>query len=313
MTRLVLPLPLALCKPVDRILTPNFLEAKLDGWRCQIRCGAGRLWSRHGTDLTDRFSDIAQASRELPDCVLDGELVAVLNSGEVAFARLQSRSGRGARPGADFSVHLAVFDALAVGDTDLRPRTYQERREHLLGLLRDGPPAIRPVPVTTDVETALGWVGGPLAVEGVVMKPDRAYAAGHASGWLKWRQMHTSEAVVLGVSGRTPGTQCLVLGLPGADGRLRAVGVSLPLAHPVRRDLVVLLHPAGETEALLFGMVGGLPGSEPIRYLPVVAEVVVEIEADQLRPREYGRFRHRPRVMRVRADLRPEHLRALGT
>ncbi|MFE3560191.1 hypothetical protein ACFXKW_35845 [Streptomyces sp. NPDC059193] len=308
MTRLVLPLPLALCKPVDRIVTPAFLEAKLDGWRCQIRCGAGRLWSRHGTDLTDRFSDIARASRELPDCVLDGELVAVLDSGEVAFTRLQTRSSRGPRLSADFSVHFAAFDALAVGDTDLRPRTYQERREHLLALLRDGPPAIRPVPVTTDVDTALSWVGGPLGVEGVVMKPDPAYAAGHASGWLKWRQMRTSEAVALGVSGRTPGTQCLVLGLPGADGRLRAVGVSLPLAHAVRRDLVTLLRPAAETEAQLPGTVGGLPGSKPIQYLPVVAEIVVEIEADQLRPREYGRFRHRPQVLRIRGDLTVQDL-----
>ncbi|MFD6465364.1 ATP-dependent DNA ligase [Streptomyces goshikiensis] len=287
------------------------MEPKLDGWRCQVHASAGRLWSRHGTDLTDRFSDIAQGARELPDCVLDGELVAVLNTGEVAFTRLQTRSSRGPRPGADFSVHLAVFDALAIGDTDLRPRPYRERRTQLLDLLEHGPPSIRPVPVTTDVEAALAWVGGPLAVEGVVMKPDRAYAAGHASGWEKWRRMHTSEAVVLGVSGRTPGTQCLVLGLPGIGGRLRAVGVSLPLAQSVRRDLVAQLNPTGESEAQLPGTVGGLPGADPVRYLPVVADVVVEIEADQLRPREYGRFRHRPRVLRIRGDLTVDNLPSL--
>ncbi|MER5896558.1 hypothetical protein [Streptomyces sp. NPDC001876] len=56
------------------------LESKFDGWRCQILTGVGRLWSRHGTDLTAPFADVARAARFLPECVLDGELVAVLNS-----------------------------------------------------------------------------------------------------------------------------------------------------------------------------------------------------------------------------------------
>ncbi|MEU8957990.1 hypothetical protein AB0C93_27220 [Streptomyces sp. NPDC048518] len=93
-----------------------------DGWRCQVLTGTGRLWSRHGTELTAPFADVAGAARVLPECVLDGELVAVLNSGVVAFSRLQSRSGRGPWPGEDFTVHVAVFDLLAVRDTDWWPR-----------------------------------------------------------------------------------------------------------------------------------------------------------------------------------------------
>ncbi|WP_424858492.1 ATP-dependent DNA ligase [Streptomyces sp. SAI-170] len=42
-----------------------------------------------------------------------------------------------------------------------------------------------------------------------------------------------------------------------------------------------------------------------MRYLPVVPEVVVEIEVDQERL-EFGRYRHGPRVRRVRGDLTPE-------
>lgn len=125
-------------------------------------------------------------------------------------------------------MHLAVFDLLAVGDADWRPRRYSERRRRLLDVLEDGPPLIRPVPATGDVDTALQWVGGLGGVEGVVMKPNLPYVPGRGSGWLKWRRIHTSEAAVLGVSGRTPATQCLILGLPRSDGRMRAVGVSLP-------------------------------------------------------------------------------------
>lgn len=82
------------------------------------------MWSRHGTELPRQYSDVATAAAGLPDAVLDGELVAVLNDGSgVAFDRLQSRAGRhGPRRGADFTVQVAVFDVLAVGDTDWRPR-----------------------------------------------------------------------------------------------------------------------------------------------------------------------------------------------
>ncbi|WP_329374743.1 hypothetical protein [Streptomyces sp. NBC_01483] len=175
-------------------------------------------------------------------------------------------------------------------------------------MLEDGPPLIRPVPATGDVDSALQWVGGLGGVEGVVTKPGLPYVPGCGSGWLKWRRMHTSEAAVLGVSGRTPATQCLILGLPRADGRMRAVGVSLPLAQTVRSELVPLLEPAGEDQAELPGTVGGLPGADPVRYRPVIASVVVEIEADQRRPLEFGRFRHRPRVRRVRGDMTVEDL-----
>ncbi|MGW7067131.1 ATP-dependent DNA ligase [Streptomyces sp. NPDC054855] len=248
MTSLALPVPLALCRPVEQVRsgTGLSLEPKFDGWRCQVLARAGRLWSRHGTDLTTPFADVARAAQALPECVLDGELVAVLKGGRVAFSRLQSRFGREPRPGG--RGHCA-----AVG----------------------------------------GRPGG----------PNLPYIAGRSSGWLKWRRTHTSEAAVLGVSGRTPATQCLVLGLVRADGRMRAVGVSLPLAQTLRRELAPVLQPTGADLAELPGTVGGLPGAPPVRYLPVVPSVVVEIEADQERPEEFGRFRHRPSVLRVRGDL----------
>ncbi|WP_371551309.1 hypothetical protein OG266_38145 [Streptomyces sp. NBC_00554] len=50
---------------------------------------------------------------------------------------------------------MAAFDVLPVGDTDWRPKRYEERQGRLLDLLDGGPLAIRPVPVTADVATAL--------------------------------------------------------------------------------------------------------------------------------------------------------------
>ncbi|RSO03358.1 hypothetical protein DMH18_37760 [Streptomyces sp. WAC 06783] len=141
-------------------------------------------------------------------------------------------------------------------------------------------------------------------------KPDWPDAAGRtASGWLKWRRRHTLDVAVLGVIGSSPATQALVLGLPRARGALRAVGVSLPLPAALRHQLVGLLHPqGGGGRSELPGTVGGLPGFPPISYLSVRPEVVVEIEADQAAPTEWHRFRHRPRVVRVREDLAVDEL-----
>ncbi|MFJ9460817.1 hypothetical protein ACIRST_37835 [Kitasatospora sp. NPDC101447] len=107
----------------------------------------------------------------------------------------------------------------------------------------------------------------------------------------------------------TPATQAAVLSRPGHDGRLRPVAVSLPLGRDLRGALAPLPHPASD-HAELPGTVGGLPGSPPIPYLPVRPEVVVEIETDQAQP-EFGRYRHRPRITRVRAELHPMQLTPL--
>ncbi|MFF7764292.1 ATP-dependent DNA ligase [Streptomyces griseorubiginosus] len=306
-----LPAPLALARAVTAV--PETLgwalEPKWDGWRCQIHTVTRRVWSRHSTDLSRQFSDVTNAAADLPDAVLDGELVAVLNDGSgVAFDRLQSRAGRrGPRRGADFTVHVAVFDVLAIGNTDWRPRPYAERRAELLHLLKDGPPTLRAVPSTEDRGQALTWVGALAGVEGLVGKRTGApYAAGLGSGWVKWRERHTAEAVIIGVTGRTPAVQALVLGRP-EGGRMRAVGVSLPLTQQVRLAVAPLMGAVGDEMRELPGTVGGLPGADPVYFRPVRPEVVVEIEVDQPRL-EFGRYRHRPRVKRVRGDLRPEML-----
>jgi ATP-dependent DNA ligase len=298
-----LPPPLAVAEPVTDLpeATSGMFEAKLDGWRCCALTGpAPRLWSRHGTDLTAAFSEVAEACRVLPEAVLDGELVAVDEQGRLLFHRLQTRQ-RGPRPGEGFTVLFEAFDLLAVGAEDWRGGGYLARRGRLEELLRTAPPAIRPVPATADRVTALRWVGGlGGGIEGLVVKPDVPYRAGPRSGWVKWRQRHTVDAVVVGVTVGAPARQAVVLAQE-VRGRLRPVGVSLPLGAALRRELAPLLVPSGVVRELS-GTVGGLPGADPIRYLPVEPTVVVECEADQVAPAEFGRFRHRLRVTRIRDD-----------
>jgi bifunctional non-homologous end joining protein LigD len=67
-------------------------EAKLDGYRCLAAKQDGRvvLWSRRGNGFTARFHDIADACANLPpDTLIDGEVVAIDETGRVSFNALQ--------------------------------------------------------------------------------------------------------------------------------------------------------------------------------------------------------------------------------
>lgn len=79
-------------------------EPKWDGFRAFVaRWGDGRVLirSRHGTDMTAGFPEVAEAAAALPEAVgellLDGELV-IWHDGRLAFERLQSRSTAGRWP-----------------------------------------------------------------------------------------------------------------------------------------------------------------------------------------------------------------------
>ncbi|MER5638121.1 ATP-dependent DNA ligase [Kitasatospora sp. NPDC002227] len=313
-TPLDLPVELALARPVTAVpaaQSHRWFEPKADGWRVCLRTGERpAVYSRHGTDLTAAFADIAAVAAGLPEAVVDGELLAVRSDGSLAFGLLQTRAGgRGPRAGETFHVQVAAFDLLATGAVDLRRLPLEERRSGLLDLLPAGG-RIWPLPTTVDPEQAKGWfgsLGG--GIEGCVVKDSsQPYRPGRRSGWLKYRVKDSTSAVVLGITpGATPASQGAVLGLPDSRGQLRAVGVSLPLPPAVRADLATRLRPAAAELAELPGTVGGLPGSPPVVYRPVVPTIVVDIEVDAGQV-EFGRWRHRPRVLRTRPDLEVDDL-----
>lgn len=105
------------------------------------------------------------------------------------------------------------------------------------------------------------------------------------------------DCVVLGVTGSLTEPGSLVLALPEEDGPSRAVGVSLPVPRHLLRAVTEALTPADLPRRTLPGVVGGLPGQRGTEYLPVVPTLLVEVSADPVA--EYGRFRHRPRILRV--------------
>jgi len=209
--------PVMLANPLDDadvgIITPEDFQAewKYDGIRIQlVSLPAGKaLFSRTGDDISGAFPDILQHADF--HAVLDGELV-VRRDGEVAsFNDLQKRLNRKApsqKLMAQAPAHLILYDALRLGENDLRSLPLTERRRHLGAWHAEQQSAVMDLaaPLAFDdadhlatLRTSATEMGGP-HVEGLMLKRKGSpYVAGRPQGeWYKWkREALLIDAVVM--------------------------------------------------------------------------------------------------------------------
>ncbi|MEU3499382.1 ATP-dependent DNA ligase [Streptomyces hundungensis] len=306
--------------PVD--LARYSLEAKCDGYRLITFTGVEGvlLQTRRGADATDAFPDIARAAVGMGDLVLDGELV-VPHQGRLDFLLLQRRArhtGRGAEAmAAQFPAAVMVFDLLETAGAVLLNQPYVERRALLEELFDRGVlgPPWSLCPATDDPATASQWVTpewGRVGIEGLCLKPKTSLYSPGVRGWGKLRSFESAEGIVAGVTGplTSPGT--LLLGRYTADGRLRLIARTTPLARAAARQLAPVLSPAESGhpwENARFS--AGWGSNEVLVFRPVEPEVVVEFRADTAF--DAGRHRHPVRYLRIRNDLTPEDVASLST
>jgi bifunctional non-homologous end joining protein LigD len=229
--------PLMFAETRDRAFSdPVWLfELKLDGYRllASAQAGAARLFSRNGNDLSSCFPEVSQAIAALPvtSLVIDGEVVALDESGRPSFQRLQQR-GKLTR-GLDIRqamvenpVTFYAFDLLAVDGFDLRPLPLSTRKQLLRKLL---PPAgtIRYLDhIEGDGELLYQQVLK-LGLEGIIGKrADSSYRAGRSPDWVKVRTRMSDDFVVVGFTaskGSRTGFGALLLG-QYVDGGLTYTG-----------------------------------------------------------------------------------------
>ncbi|VTU41409.1 Putative DNA ligase-like protein/MT0965 (plasmid) [Variovorax sp. PBS-H4] len=177
------PVTVALAKARDDIPPARALpggcvyELKWDGYRAAIVIDhrGSRIWSRQGTDLTDKFPEITAPAAQLPaGTVLDGELV-IYNGARLDFDLLQRRMATSPAKIDDlvraYPASFMVFDLLATDGLDLRARPFTERR-HQLEHLTDWAPPLQLSPTTTDRDEAVRWMElyRPAGIEGIVSK-----------------------------------------------------------------------------------------------------------------------------------------------
>src|ERR1700732_2452397 len=107
-------------------------EIKLDGYRAlAVKSGTGvTLFSRRRKSLNRQFPYIVEALAKLPDgTVVDGELVAIDDSGRPDFNLLQNFRAEASR------IHYCVFDLLCWRGRDLTRLPLVERRALLKSLV----------------------------------------------------------------------------------------------------------------------------------------------------------------------------------
>ncbi len=203
-----LPLPTfvepQLCKSLDRPPSGEGWahEVKFDGYRLQMRVQGHRAWlrTRKGLDWTESFGAIARASTTLPDCIIDGEAVALDRNGAPDFAALQAALSE---ERTDNLIYFA-FDLLFADGDDLRSLPLEERKNRLHGLLEathigGSPSPIRYVEHLTAAGDVVLQAACRMSLEGIVSKRlDAPYRSGRAESWTKAKCRGGHEVVIGG-------------------------------------------------------------------------------------------------------------------
>jgi bifunctional non-homologous end joining protein LigD len=218
-------------------------EPKWDGYRAIVTVSGAEatLTSRNGTDLTERFRDVARAAARAvrtPSAVIDGEVCALDEDGTARFEALQSGSGR---------LILMAFDLLSVDDEPVHTRPLVERRRLLEELLDPSVEEVRLSPAFDDGDALLAAAKAQ-GLEGVVAKrADAPYRPGRRTPeWQKVKLRAQEDFPIVGYTrgtGRRARLGALVLGRREPDGLHWAGNVGSGLTDGEVDRLRELLRP----------------------------------------------------------------------
>jgi len=223
-------------------------EVKLDGYRSQLRVSAGRaaVRTRTGLDWTERFAAIADDARSLPDCIIDGEIVAFDEQRMPSFAALQAALS----DNNSASLVFFAFDLLFKGQEDLRPRPLAERKSELEALL-SAPKLSDRLRYVAHLESRAQDVYASackMGLEGIVSKQlDAPYRSGRSGSWTKIKCRAGQEVVIGGwtteagtvrslLAGVYRGGEFVYVGRIGTGYGRRVVDVLLPRLKQLTRS-----------------------------------------------------------------------------
>jgi bifunctional non-homologous end joining protein LigD len=218
-------------------------ELKLDGYRALAIKAAGKvqLRSRNDNDFGARYRSIVTALAGMPDqTVLDGEVVALDESGRPSFNKLQNFGSAGA------PLHFFIFDVLILMGKNVMNEPLIKRRElieeHVLPTLAD---PIRYSPILDAPLDALIRSVKDQGLEGLIAKlRSSTYEPGERSG--AWQKMRVNRGQELVIGGYTPSTKnfdALVIGYYDGKGLMYAARTRNGFTPASRAELFKKIKP----------------------------------------------------------------------
>jgi bifunctional non-homologous end joining protein LigD len=221
-------------------------EVKWDGFRAiaTIRGGEVDIRSRNDKSFVDRFPTVVRSlerALRTPDCVLDGEIVAVGEDGRATFSAMQQ--------GKEGTTYLYIaFDLLEQDGEPLVDLPLTERRQRLAALLDKRQRGVQLSDSFDDGETLYAAAQEQL-FEGIMAKrAESRYEPGRRSrSWLKIKTQGRQELVVVGYTKgqgrRSAGFGSLVLGVHEAGGLRWAGNVGTGFDDAEIKRLLARLEP----------------------------------------------------------------------
>ena len=165
----------------------------------RVADGEATLKTRKGLDWTGKFASLAAEGAQLPDCLIDGEVVAFDSEGAMSFGALQSAISEG-----DTSqIIFYAFDLLFEDGSDLRADALAKRKQRLKKLLKEhgagAKGAIRFVDHFDSHGDAVLKSACQMNLEGIVSKRlDAPYVSGRTDTWTKAKCRAGQEVVIGG-------------------------------------------------------------------------------------------------------------------
>jgi bifunctional non-homologous end joining protein LigD len=218
-------------------------ELKLDGYRAIAFRSEGRvhLRSRNDKDFSQRYSAIARALESLPDeTVIDGEIVALDESGRPSFNALQNFGS------AKAPLFYYVFDLMILKGRNVMAETLDARRDLLESevLPHLGEP-IRSSPLLPGSVTDLMHSVKLQGLEGLIAKRRNSlYEPGARSGaWLKMRVNRGQEFVIGGYTIGGSTFDALVFGYYAGKDLIYVARTRNGLTPKSRSELMKRLRP----------------------------------------------------------------------
>jgi bifunctional non-homologous end joining protein LigD len=257
-------------------------EVKWDGYRtlAVLDSGSVRLLSRNLKNTTASYPSIVRAVAKVtaPSAILDGEIVALDESGQPSFQALHH--------GAGHTLVFYAFDLLLLNGRELIALPIEQRRDELASLVRKTPVLLsEPLPGSPEqIEAAIRR----MRLEGIVAKRARSrYEPGRRSrSWIKVRFNRRQEFVIGGYKPGPSNFESILVGYYQGRKLLFASKVRAGFREQTRGDVQARIEPLVATQCPFANLPNsgtshwgeGITAEDMTKLIWVQPKVVVEVE-----------------------------------